>query len=139
MTIRYDGTYISNPIPWEEWHAGAHMHGSSVHFWRFYPDSTYANCSREIDHGMDFYAFTEALTADELAAATRGRGGQAKCGQRLVQVGKYNPIPNGIHCTFGPDDISGMTFDWDLHFTDLGLKWLIPDSGSVDLQFKPSA
>ena len=139
MTIRYDGTYVSDPIPWAEWHAGAHMHGSYVHFWRFYPNGTYASCSRETDHELDFYAFTEALTKRKFAAAMRGRAGQVGCGHPLVEAGKYHSISNGVHCTFGPI-LGRIIIDRELVFTDMGLKWLKPDadSESVDLKFKPA-
>ena len=138
MTIRHDGTYVSQPIPFEEWHAGAKMKGHSVHYWRFYANGTYASCSRETDYSLDFYAFTEALSDEERSAAASGRGGQAACGQRLVQVGKYDHATNGVHCTFGPDYISGITFDWELIFNESGLEWVVPNSNNIDLVFRPA-
>lgn len=56
--IRTDGFYRSDPIDWEDWHGGVHMHGSSVQFWRFLTDFQWIRCISE-NHALPFWHLSE--------------------------------------------------------------------------------
>ena len=129
-----DGYYYSRLVPWEDWHAGVRMHGSRVHYRRYFPDFNWLGCYH--DNPIEFWIQSQTLTREDLESVKNGHGRTNRDGHPMWIAGTYELDGDRLLERYAPE--IGGGYVWKREFLIVDDR-IVGVGGKFALLFKPGS